>query len=74
MEYFSETLKNTAPYVRPEKMLVLRHKGRNYPSYYNAHTNKWGGLLDATIYTGNEVPDVPESELVDYREITGISK
>lgn len=71
MEYFSETLKSET-YVKPEKLLVLRHKERDYPSYYNEHTNKWGGLLDATIYTGNEVPDVPESELVDYREITGI--
>lgn len=74
MEYFNETLKNTEPYVRPEKMLVLRHKGWNYPSYYNAHKNTWGGLLDATVYTGNEVPDVPDAEIVDYREITGISK
>lgn len=71
MEYFSETLKGET-YVKPEKMLVLRNKGRDYPSYYNAHGNKWGGLLDATIYTGNEVPDVPESELVDYIEITGM--
>ena len=53
-------------------MLVLRHVGWGYPSYYNIHTHKWGGLLDATVYTGNEVPNVPDSEVVDYREITGI--
>lgn len=71
-ELFSDMVKNSTPYVRPEKMLVLKHKGWNYPSYYNAHKNTWGGLLEATVYTGNEIPNIPEAEAVDYREITGI--
>lgn len=71
-ELFSDMVKDSATYVKPEKMLVLRHAGWSYPSYYNIHTHKWGGLLDATVYTENEVPNVPDSEVVDYREITGI--
>lgn len=61
-------------WVKPESMLVIRRKNISYPAYFNAKTGKWGGLLDATIYTGNEVPDVKDGEVVDYREITGLKK
>lgn len=59
-------------WVRPETMLVIKRKNISYPAYYNVYTGKWGGLLDATIYTGNEVPYIEDGEVVDYREITGV--
>lgn len=70
---FSEMAKDSQ-WVRPETMLVMRKKGLSYPSYYNAEKNKWGGLLEATIYTGNEIPNMEDAEAVDYRAITGLNK
>ena len=70
---FSEMAKDSQ-WVRPETMLVMRKKGLSYPSYYNAEKNKWGGLLEATIYTGNEIPNMEDAEAVDYRVITGLNK
>lgn len=70
---FSEMAKDSE-WVRPETMLVIKRKNISYPSYYNAHKQKWGGLLEATVYTGNEVPEVKDGEIVDYRAITGLNK
>lgn len=61
-------------WVKPETMLVLKSTKRNYPSYYNVYKHSWGGLLDATVYTGNEVPEIPDSEVVDYRKEIGLTK
>lgn len=61
-------------YVKPETMLILKSTKRSYPAYYNAHKNTFGGLLEATIYTGNEIPEIPDTETVDYRDICGIKK
>lgn len=69
---FSEMGQDNVGWKRPEKMLVIARKGVSYPSYYNAHTNKFGPLLKATIYTDNEVPNVADAEVVDYRKIVGI--
>ena len=55
-------------------MLILKSTKRSYPAYYNAHKNTFGGLLEATIYTGNEIPEIPDTETVDYRDICGIKK
>ena len=71
---FSEMGQGNVGWVRPKSMLVMRKKGISYPSYYNAEKNKWGGLLEATIYTGNEIPNMEDAEAVDYREITGLKK
>lgn len=69
---FSEMGKNNEGWVRPESMLVIKRKNISYASYYNAHEQKWGGLLEATIYTGNEVPEVKDGEVVNYRELVGV--
>lgn len=61
-------------FVKPETMLILKSTKRSYPAYYNAYKHSWGGLLDATIYTGNEVPEIPDSEVVDYRKEVGLIK
>lgn len=61
-------------YVKPETMLVIKSTKRSYPAYYNVYKHSWGGLLDATIYTGNEVPEIPDSEVVDYRKEVGLIK
>lgn len=71
---FSEMGKNNVEWKRPETMLVMKKKGISYSSYYNSEKNKWGGLLEATIYTGNEVPNMEDAEVVDYRELVGINK
>ena len=72
MSELFEKLSQPSTWVKPESMLVLRSTKRSYPAYYNVYTHSWGGLLEATIYTGNEIPDVPDSEAVDYRDICGI--
>ena len=72
-EMFSDMVKNTE-WKRPNTMLVIKSTKRSYPSYYNAHTNKWGGLLEATVYEDNEVPQVPDSETVDLRDLFGWKK
>lgn len=69
---FSEMGKSNVEWKKPESMLVMKKKGISYASYYNAEKNKWGGLLEATIYTGNEVPNMEDAEVVDYRAITGL--
>lgn len=61
-------------FVKPESMLVIKSTKRSYPAYYNVYKHSWGGLLDATIYTGNEVPEIPDSEIVDYRKEVGLIK
>lgn len=67
----SEMGKSNEGWVKPESMLVIKRKNVGYASYFNAHEQKWGGLLEATIYTGNEVPEVKDGEVVDYRELVG---
>lgn len=61
-------------FVKPESMLVIKSTKRSYPAYYNVYKHSWGGLLDATIYTGNEVPEIPDSKVVDYRKEVGLIK
>lgn len=61
-------------YVRPEQMLVIKATNRSYPSYWNEEKQKWGGLLEATVYTDKEPAKVDGGEVVDYRVITGLSK
>lgn len=72
-ELFSEMGKGST-YVRPEKMLVIKASNRDYPSYWNEEKQKWGGLLEATVYTDKEPAKVDGGEVVDYRVITGLSK
>lgn len=68
----SEIGKNNAGWTRPKTMLVLKKKGIAYSAYYNAHINNFGPLLEATIYTDNEVPNVKDADIVDYREVVGV--
>lgn len=68
----SEIGKSNAGWTRPKTMLVLKKKGIAYSAYYNAHTNNFGPLLEATIYTNNEVPNVKDADIVDYREVVGV--
>lgn len=68
---FSEIGKDKE-WIRPQTMLVLRKKGLSYPAYFNAKTNKFGPLLEATIYEDNEVPNVKDAEVLDYREVIGV--
>lgn len=72
-DLFSEMLpkEEWKPY---NSMLVIRNTNRSYPCYWSSEKNKWSGLLDATIYTDNEVPNISDGEVVDYREITGLIK
>jgi hypothetical protein len=57
-----------------ETMLVMKRKNVSYASYYNAEKNKWGGLLEATIYTGNEVPNMEDiAEVVEYKKEVGLA-
>lgn len=67
---FSE-MANGDEWVKPEKMLVLKKTGISYDAYYNETKNKFGPLLEATIY--NDItPKVENAEIVDYRVITGL--
>lgn len=71
-ELFSEMGKDST-YVRPEHMLVLKASNRSYPAFWNAEKQKFGGLLEASIFTSPEsIPSVENTEVINYREITGI--
>lgn len=74
MNTLFEKLNQPSTWVKPESMLVLKSTKRSYPAYYNAHKNTFGGLLDATIYTGNEIPEVADTEAVDYYKELKIKK
>lgn len=74
MSELFEKLNQPSTWVKPETMLVLKSTKRSYPAYYNAYKKSFGGLLDATIYTGNEIPEIPDTEAVDYKDICGIKK
>lgn len=67
-----DKLSQPSTWVKPESMLILKSTKKAYPAYYNAHKNTFGGLLEATVYTGNEIPEIPDTETVDYRDICGI--
>lgn len=69
---FSEMGKDNVDWKQPESMLVLKKKGISYSAYYNVSKNTFGPLLEATIYEGNEVPNVENAEIVDYREVIGV--
>jgi len=74
-ELFSEIGQNGTPYIRPEVMNVIKATNRDYPAYWNEEKQKWGGLLEATIYTENSsLPTLENSEVVSYRKLTGIEK
>lgn len=68
----SEIGKSNANWKKPEKMLVFKRKNIAYSAYYNEKTGKFGPLLEATIYTDNEVPNVKDADIVDYREVVGV--
>lgn len=70
---FSEMGKDSEPYLRPENMWVAKAANRDYPAYWNDEKKKWGGLLEATVWT-TEKPSIENAEIVSYREITGIKK
>lgn len=70
-ELFSEMGKSNLNWIRPEKLSVI--KGNfDWDCYYNAETNKFGPLLEATVYT-NEVPNIENGTAVDYREMLHLS-
>ena len=71
MELLSEIGKNNE-WKKPETILVIKRKNVSYDSYFNTKTNSWGGLLDATIYTDNEIPSIEDGEVIDYRELIGV--
>jgi len=72
-ELFSEMLPKTA-WVAPKTMLIIKNNSRNYKCYWSATKNKWSGLLEATIYTDNEVPNIKDGEIIDYRKEIGLVK
>lgn len=69
---FSEMGQDNVGWKRPEKMMVIARKGVSYPSYYNEKTQKFGPLLEATIYCDTEPATVENGVVKDYREIVGI--
>lgn len=72
-EYFKD-IGTPNNWVKPETVLVLKSTKRSYPAYYNVYKHSFGGLLDATIYTGNEIPEIPDTEAVSYRKEVGLEK
>lgn len=71
MELLSEIGKNVE-WKKPETMLVIKRKNISYNSYFNEETNKWGGLLNATIYVDNkDIPNIEDGEIIDYRKLIG---
>lgn len=72
-EYFKD-IGTPNNWIKPETVLVLKSTKRSYPAYYNVYKHSFGGLLDATIYTGNEIPEIPDTEAVSYRKEVGLEK
>ena len=72
-EYFKD-IGTPNNWVKSETVLVLKSTKRSYPAYYNVYKHSFGGLLDATIYTGNEIPEIPDTEAVSYRKEVGLEK
>lgn len=60
-------------FVAPKHMNVLKRTNVSYASYWNEEKHKWGGLIEATIF-GEETPNIENSEVIDYRVITGTKK
>lgn len=60
-------------FIIPEYMNVLKRTNVSYDTYWNNEKQKWGGLIDATIFDEN-TPNIENSEVVDYRVITGTKK
>lgn len=61
------------PFIAPEYMNVLKRTNVSYDAYWNNEKQKWGGLIEATIFE-EETPNIENSEVVDYRVITGTKK
>jgi len=75
MSELFERLSQPSTWVEPTTILVVKSTKRSYPAYYNANENKWGGLLQATIYKAeSDVPNIEDSEAVDYRKEVGLLK
>ena len=55
-------------------MKVIKNIVRDYDCYWNAETNKWTGLINATVFDDNEnVAEVEEGKLLDWNDVTGLS-
>ena len=61
------------PFIASEYMNVLKRTNVSYDAYWNNEKQKWGGLIEATIFE-EETPNIENSEVVDYRVITGTKK
>lgn len=65
--------KDNNHFIAPKYMNVLKRTNVRYDAYWNNEKQKWGGLIEATIFDG-ETPIIENSEVVDYRVITGVKK
>ncbi len=71
-ELFSEMGKSNLNWTRPEKISVI--KGNfDWDCYYNAETDKFGPLLEATVYTIDVPRSIENGSIVDYRELLGLN-
>lgn len=71
MTLFSE-LQNRKPYVAPENILVIKRAGVDYLQYWSEEKNKFGPLLEATIYNETPTNVVDNGEVADYRKLVGL--
>lgn len=63
-------------FVKVDKFVVKDSKGF-YDRYWNFDTNKWGGLLEATMLTKDEADakTLPENGVVlDFEVVSGVKK
>lgn len=72
METFSELEKNT--FVPPKQILVIKRTNVDYEQYWSEEKNRFGPLLEATIYDGKTLPEICNeyAEMIDYREVIGV--
>lgn len=64
---FSE-MANAHKWERPESMLVIKRSNISWNQYWSEKTQKFGPLLEATIYT-DSVPTIEGGEAVSYRDV-----
>lgn len=68
---FSDMMKESN-WKAHEKVSVIKRANVDYDQYWSEKNQKFGPLLEATLYEDVEVPSVNGGVEVNYREVIGL--